>query len=112
MTTISKNLRKLREKNTAIGQTEMAKLLDIKQSTYCNWKSGLSDVKSEYLPKIAEILGVEIQDLFNSESSKIEINQNNTDNKDNSINGLVFVLTDKKSVEKLVEIFKDKISNN
>jgi transcriptional regulator with XRE-family HTH domain len=110
MATISKNLRKLREKNTPYGQTEMARLLEIKQSTYCGWESGLHDVKSEYLPKIANILGVEIKDLFSSDSSKIEINQHNTDNKDNSMNGLVFVLTDKESVEKLVDFLKDKIS--
>ena len=95
MTTISKNLRKLRDKNTNYGQSEMARLLEIKQSTYCNWESGLSDVKSEYLPKIANILGVEIKDLFYSDSSAIEIVQNNTDNKDNSINNaIVFVIND------------------
>jgi transcriptional regulator with XRE-family HTH domain len=110
MTAISKNLRKLREKNTIYGQSEMARLLEIKQSTYCNWESGLSDVKSEYLPKIANILGVEIKDLFSSDSSKIEITQHNTDNKDNSINGLVFVINDKDSVEKLVNFLKEKIT--
>lgn len=110
MTTISKNLRKYREKNTRYGQAEMAKLLEINQSTYCNWESGLSDVKSEYLPKIAAILGIEIKDLFGSDSSKIEIVQNNSDNKDNSINNaLVFVINDKDSVEKLVDFLKDKI---
>ena len=110
MITISKNLRKLREKNTTHGQAEMARLLEIKQSTYCNWESGLSDVKSEYLPKIANILGVEIKDLYGLDPSKIEITQNNTDNKDNSINGLVFVLNDKDSVEKLVGFLKENIS--
>jgi transcriptional regulator with XRE-family HTH domain len=90
----------------------MARLLEIKQSTYCNWESGLSDVKSEYLPKIANILGVEIKDLFNSDSSAIEIVQNNTDNKDNSINNaIVFVINDKESVEKLVDFLKEKIIN-
>jgi len=110
MTTISKNLRKLREKNTPYGQTEMARLLEIKQSTYCGWESGLHDVKSEYLPKIANILGVEINDLYGLDPSKIEITQHNTDNKDNSMNGLVFVLTDKESVEKIVKFLKENVS--
>lgn len=109
MTTISRNLRRIREKNTVYGQTEMAKLLKIQQSTYCNWESGLSDVKSEYLPKIASIFGVEIKDLFYSDTSKIEIMQHNKDIKDKSINGLFFVITDKDSVEKLVKILKDNI---
>lgn len=109
MTTISKNLRKLREKNSNFSQTEMARLLEIKQSTYCNWESGLNDIKSEYLPKIATILGIEIKDLFSSDTSKIEITQHNTDNKDNSVNGLVIVLNDKDAVEKLVDFLKNKI---
>jgi transcriptional regulator with XRE-family HTH domain len=108
MTTISKNLRKLREKNTTFGQAEIAKLIGIGQNTYSTWESGQSDVKSEYLPKIAQILGVELKDLFATDGSNIEITQNNSDNKDNSINGLVFVLTDKESIEKLVEVLKGK----
>jgi|JI6StandDraft_1071083.scaffolds.fasta_scaffold07342_3 transcriptional regulator with XRE-family HTH domain len=111
MTTISKNLRKLREK-TPFQQEDMAIKLGIKQNTYCTWESGKADVKSEYLPQIAEILGVEIKDLFKNETSKIELIQNYTENKDNSINGLVFILSDKESVEKLVDVFKNaKIKN-
>lgn len=110
MTTISKNLRKIRERNTKYNQKEVAELLGIKQNTYSTWESGESDVKSEYIPKLAEIFGVDIKDFFDTASSKIEITQNNSDNKDNSINGLVFVLTDKKSVEKLVESLKNNFS--
>ena len=40
-------------------------------------------------------------------ASKIKINQTNTDNKDNSINGLVFVLSDEKSVDRLVSVLKN-----
>lgn len=98
MTTISHNLKRLREKNTKYDQTQMANLLGIKQNTYSTWESGETDVKSEYLPKIAELLKVEIKDLFETKSSRVEITQTVTDNKDNSINGLVFVLTDEKSI--------------
>lgn len=94
MTTISRNLRKLREKNTTYQQKDIADLIGIKQSTYSNWESGINDVKGKYIPKLAEILGVEIKDLFEVSTSKIQINQKNSDNKDNSINGLVFILTD------------------
>lgn len=108
MTTISKNLRKLREKAN-LQQEDMAIKLGVTQSTYHTWESGRSDVKSEYLPKIASILNVEMKELFKTEGSKIEINQTNSDNKDNSINGLVFVLSDKDSIEKLVTILKERI---
>jgi transcriptional regulator with XRE-family HTH domain len=110
MTTISRNLRRLREKNTNYNQREVAELLGIKQNTYSTWESGESDVKSEYIPKLAELFKADIKDFFETASSKIEITQNNSDNKDNSINGLVFVLTDKESVEKLVETLKNNIS--
>jgi transcriptional regulator with XRE-family HTH domain len=88
----------------------MAKLLGVGQNTYSTWESGSSDIKSEYLPKIAEILGVELKDLYASEGSKIEITQNNSDNKDNSVNNsIVIVVPDKESVERLVEVLKGKL---
>lgn len=107
MTTISNNLKRLREAKTRLGQKEMARILGVEQSTYCNWESGTSDVKSEYIPKIAEILDVEIKDLFKSESQKIKRTQNNSNNKDQFVNNsIVLIIPDKESVDKLVEILK------
>jgi len=54
---------------------------------------------------------VEIGDLFQKTESKIVINQHNTDNKDTSINGVVLLLTDKESVDQLVEIVKSQLAN-
>ena len=97
MTTISQNLRKFREKNTKHGQKEMAEQLGIGQNTYSTWETLETDVKSEYIPKIAKILKVEISDLFESKDNKIEINQTNIDNKDYSVNNsIVLVLSDEK----------------
>ncbi len=103
MTTISKNLRKLREKNTNLSQSDVSDILGISQNTYSTWESGNADVKSEFIPKIAEILKVDINDLFRDTSSAINITQNNSNNTDNSINGLVFVLNDKDAFEKILE---------
>lgn len=64
MTVISRNLRKYRQRNTKYQQKDIAELLGIQQSTYSTWESGECDVKSEYIPKIAAILKVEIKDLF------------------------------------------------
>ena len=86
----------------------MAEILGIKQNTYSTWESGESDVKSEYIPKIAELFGVEIKDLFETPSTKIKISQINKGNKDNSINnGMVFILTDEKSIEQIVTVLKE-----
>ncbi len=109
MTTISNNLKKFRERNTKYGQKEVAELLGIKQNTYSTWESGECDVKSEYIPKIAELFGVEIKDLFEKRTSKIEVKQTIKDNKDNSINGLVFVLTNEKAVEEIISVLKRSI---
>ena len=109
MTTISKNLKKLRESKTPYSQKEFAELIGVKQNTYSTWESGTADVKSEFIPKIAELFGVEIKDLFETTSTKIKISQKNSDNKDNSINGLIFVVTDEKSVEKIVSVLKENV---
>ena len=109
MTTISKNLKKLRESKTPYSQKEFAELIGVKQNTYSTWESGTADVKSEFIPKIAELFGVEIKDLFETVSTKIKISQNNG-NKDNSVNnGMVFILTDEKSIEKIVSVLKESV---
>ena len=111
MTTISKNLKRLRENNTTHSQKDFAELLSVKQNTYSTWESGESDVKSEFVPKIAELLGVEIKDLFETNSTKIKITQINKGNKDTSTNGMVFILTDENAINKIVEVLKTNNAN-
>lgn len=107
MTAISKNLRKFREKNTKYQQKDIAELLGIKQSTYSTWESGECDVKSEYIPKIAAILEVEIRELFENASTTVKINQNKG-NRDQSVNnGMVFILTDENSIARIVSAIKE-----
>jgi sensor histidine kinase regulating citrate/malate metabolism len=69
----------------------------------------VADVKSSYIPKLAEFLHVEINDLFREKARDIVINQHNMENKDNSINGIVVLLTDKDSVNQLVETLKNRL---
>lgn len=104
MTLISKNLKRIRENNTQYSQKDVADFLGIKQNTYSTWESGETDVKSDYLHKLATIFGVEIKDLFETNSNKIKITQTNNNNKDSSVNySIVLLLPDKESVEKLVD---------
>lgn len=103
---VSNNIRKLRAK-TKKSQQEMADLLEVERKTYVNWENGQADIKSEYIPKLAEIFDVEIQDLFKEPNSSIRIHQENNDNKDNSVNNsIVLVVPDKESVTQLVEVLK------
>jgi hypothetical protein len=42
---------------------------------------------------------------------ELTVNQHNTDNKDNSVNGIVLLLTDKEAVNRLVEVVKERFKN-
>ena len=105
---IADNLRKIRNRKN-VSQQEIADFLGIDRKTYMNWEAGIADIKSSYIPKLAEFLHVEINDLFREKSTHIIINQQNTDNKDTSINGLVLLLTDKEAVNELVKILKERL---
>lgn len=102
-------IKKLRTK-TKFSQTDVADIIGVDRNTYANWENETNDIKSEYIPKLAQIFDVEIKDLFEESNQKIEINQTNIDNKENSVNNsIVLVVPDKESVEKLVEVLKKNI---
>lgn len=106
---ISNNLRKFRTIK-GISQQNVADILEIDRRTYINWEKDESDIKSEYIPKIAEIFGIEIKDLFTDSKNKIEIKQENKENRDSSVNNsIVLVMPDKESVDRLVEVLKSNI---
>ena len=72
-----------------------------------------SDIKSQYIPKLAEIFKVEIKDLFEDDIKNINITNNTFDNKDNSTGGniIVFNLSDKEVAEKLSSQIEELIKN-
>ena len=107
---IGDNLRVIRNKKN-ISQQEIADFLDVDRKTYVSWESGLADIKSSYIPKLAEFLHVEINDLFREKPADIVINQHNSDNKDSSVNGIVLLLTDKEAVSQLVEVMKQHLGS-
>jgi len=104
---ISDNLRRIRNRNN-ISQQEIADYLDVDRKTYVSWESGTADIKSSYIPKLAKFLHVEINDLFREKPADIVLNQNNTDNKDYSINGIVVLLTNREAVNQIIEILTKK----
>ncbi|MCL1943564.1 MAG: helix-turn-helix domain-containing protein [Candidatus Azobacteroides sp.] len=106
---IGDNLRVIRTGKN-ISQQEIADFLNVDRKTYVSWEAGTADIKSSYIPKLAEYLQVEINDLFREKSGDIVINQHNTDNKDGSVNGIVILLTDKEAVNELVKVMKEQFN--
>ena len=103
---VGSNLRRLRIKSKK-SQQDIADLLEIDRRTYIKWENEENDVKSEYIPKLAKIFDIEIKELFSDSKSNIQINQENKENKEDSIiNGVVFVLTDKERIDRLAEVLK------
>lgn len=72
------------EKKQRLSQQEIADYLEISQSTISLWESDKSTPQVEYLPKLAEILKVNILELLPKTPIKIE---HNTDNKNNLVKG-------------------------
>ena len=106
---VSDNLRVIRNRKN-ISQQEIADFLGVDRKTYVSWESGMADIKSSYIPKLAEFLHIEINDLFREKSADIVINQHNADNKDSSVNGIILLLTEKEAVNQLAEILKERFN--
>lgn len=105
---VGSNIKKLRSK-TLFSQQYVADYLCVDKNTYANWENETNDIKSEHIPKLAQIFEVDIQDLFEDKSSKIEVNFNKQIHKGSSINNsVVLVMPDKDSVDKLTEVLKNR----
>jgi transcriptional regulator with XRE-family HTH domain len=106
---IGSNLMVLRNKQN-FSQQKVADYLCVDRKTYINWETGVTDIKSSYIPKLAEFLQVEINDLFREKVSNVVFSQNKhqTNNKISSINGMVLLLTDNESIEKILDVIKEK----
>jgi transcriptional regulator with XRE-family HTH domain len=105
---IGTNLKILRGK-TKFSQQDIANMLDLDRTTYINWENETSDIKSQYLPKLAEIFKVNIDDLFDNDKKFNIIN--NSESKDNSIGIVVFNFSDKALSEELSSQIGELIKN-
>lgn len=83
-------------------QQEIADLLNVDRRTYAKWEDESSEIKTSLIPKIAEIFGVEIPELFTNEKN-IEIKDSFRDNK-NSNNAVIVMITDKEVVDKVLNL--------
>jgi len=98
---IGNTLRKLRlAKN--LSQQIVADTLNVDRRTYAAWEMGTQDIKSSFIPKLADFFGVEISDLFSNETH-INIKQSF---KDSTINTAILILTDKEAVNRILDAIK------
>ena len=95
---IGNNIRKLRIAKK-ISQQTVADSLNIDRRTYAAWEQGTQDVKSSFIPRLAEFFDVNISDLFSSETS-INIKQSF---KDSSVNTAILILTDKEAIGRVLD---------
>jgi transcriptional regulator with XRE-family HTH domain len=99
--TIGTKIRKLRTDRN-ISQQVIADSLGIDRRTYAAWEMDSQDIKSIFIPKLADFFGVEISELFNQDKN-ISINQSF---KNSTINTAVLILTDKDSINKVLDAIK------
>jgi len=101
---IGTTIRKLRL-NSGKSQQEIADLLNIDRRTYAKWEEETTEVKSSIVPKIAEVFGVEISDLYKNDKG-IEIKDSFRDIDNN--NAVIIIVTDKDIVEKVLDLLGNK----
>lgn len=69
---IGTNIKKLRKRKLKISQEKLASLVGVKPASVSRWEKGLSEPKHENLEKIAEVLGVSVDQLARSPDSAKE----------------------------------------
>lgn len=106
---IGDNLKKLRSKQTKFTQQDMADALGIDRVTYTRWKNNESDIKSDYLPKIAQLINVPLQELFENPTTNINITSNHENRENATLNGAIIIITDKNAVDDLVKVLNEKL---
>jgi len=95
---IGNTIRKLRLAKH-LSQQIVADNLNIDRRTYAAWEMGSQDIKSSFIPRLAEFFGVEIADLFSNETS-IKIKQSF---KDSTVNTAILILTDKDAINRILD---------
>ena len=63
-----KNIKEARQ-SKGITQEQLAKMLGITQGAVAQWENGLTHPSFEMLPKLAEILGMTVDELINKKVS-------------------------------------------
>lgn len=100
---VGKKLRVLRSRSQ-FSQQNIADFVGVDRKTYINWENESSDIKSEYIPKLAEKFGVEIKDLFEEAGSTNIKQEFNESTFNNSV--MIMMVTDKKMMSEVLKVLK------
>lgn len=104
---IGHNLKRIRTSRTKLSQQDVADSLGIERNTYARWEANENDVKAEYIPKLANLLGVQIHELFET-NNPLSINNIGNEYNDNStLNGTVIIVTDKSVIEGMLKVLNN-----
>ncbi|WP_449400104.1 helix-turn-helix domain-containing protein [Chryseobacterium wanjuense] len=106
---VGTNLKKLRSK-TKLSQQEIADMLGLDRNTYTNWENEATDIKSQYIPKLAEIFNVKIQDLFDDQQ-KFKINNFENIESATGQQGIIINITDSEAAKTLASQLEELIKN-
>ncbi|WP_407481698.1 helix-turn-helix domain-containing protein [Elizabethkingia meningoseptica] len=93
---IGGNLRRLRNK-TKFSQHDVADQIGVSKNTYMSWENENSDIKAQYIPKLAELFNVEIKNLF-TDSKRIQL-FNNYEHNGTPSGHIIINVTDKETAE-------------
>lgn len=74
-------------------QKDIADLLNVDRRTYAKWEEGVTYIRSNLIPDIAEIFGVDIADLYKN-IDDAEIKDSFSYHK-NSVNSVIIMITDR-----------------
>lgn len=98
---IGDTLRKLRMARN-FSMQYVADCLNIDRRTYAAWEIGSQDIKSSFIPQLAELYGVEIADLFYDKT----IGSFNRSFKNGANDTAILILTDKESINRILDAAK------
>lgn len=68
------NAIKRQRESSGLKQIDLSSLLNVSQSTVAMWETGEAMPRADKLPKLAEILGCTIDDLFRKEEREVKGN--------------------------------------
>ncbi|WP_294241142.1 helix-turn-helix transcriptional regulator [Chryseobacterium endophyticum] len=110
---IGTNLKKLRTK-TRFSQQEIADMLGLDRNTYTRWENESTDIKSQYIPKLAEIFHVSIPELFDDgkRSEFIITNYSNQENEPGIIRQSIIInITDPEAAKIISSQLEELVKN-
>jgi transcriptional regulator with XRE-family HTH domain len=91
---LENTIRKLRIQSGKT-QQEIAECLNIDRRTYAKWEEGITEIKANFIPKIAAAFNVSISDLYHGNKPM-----------ETKIHKALIIVTDGDAVEKILHLLR------